>query len=112
MEKKIEILGKEVRLRYCAATENGFEQLRGKSIYRIDFESQEDLIALVIASLVAAYARTEEEAPITSDDILYECNPADIIKLVKVVMELRAEWYQVPKVIETEEQQGEDKPKN
>ena len=112
MEKKIEILGKEVRLRYCAATENGFEQLRGKSIYKIDFESQEDLLALVIASMVAAYARTDEESPITSDDILYECKPSDIILLVKAVMELRAEWYQVPKVIEQEEQTGEDKPKN
>ena len=27
-EKTVKILGKEVRLRYCAATENGFETIR------------------------------------------------------------------------------------
>lgn len=115
-EKTIQILGKDVRLRYCAATENGFEQLRKKSVYDIDFKSNEDLTALALAAIIAAYARKDEESPITSDELLYDARPADIIELVKTVIELRAAWYEVPAVVIEEEQpkanDEEDKPKN
>ena len=115
-EKTIHILGKDVRLRYCAATENGFEQLRKKSVYDIDFKSNEDLTALALAAIIAAYARKDEEPPITSDELLYDARPAEIIELVKTVIELRAAWYEVPDVVIEEEQpkanDEEDKPKN
>jgi hypothetical protein len=99
-ERTIHILDRDVRLRYCAATENGFEQLRKKSIYQIDFHSNEDLIALSLAAIIAAYARSEEEAPINSDDLLYDAAPQDIITLMTATVELRNEWYNVPKVVE------------
>ena len=99
-EKTITILGKEVRVRYCAAAENGFEQIRGKSIYDIDIHSQEDLVALSISSIVAAYARTKEDAPITADDLLYDAKPQDLVEIVKTVIELRNEWYGIPAVVE------------
>jgi hypothetical protein len=99
-ERTIHILDRDVRLRYCAATENGFEQLRKKSIYQIDFHSSEDLIALSLAAIIAAYARSEEEAPINSDDLLYDAAPQDIITLMTATVELRNEWYNVPKVVE------------
>lgn len=115
-EKTIHILGKDVRLRYCAATENGFEQLRKKSVYDIDFKSNEDLIALALAAIIAAYARKDEDPPITSDELLYDARPAEIIELVKTVIELRAAWYEVPAVVIEEEQpkadDEEDKQKN
>ena len=98
-EKTIQILGKDVRLRYCAATENGFEQLRKKSVYEIDFKSNEDLTALALSAIVAAYARKEEEPPITSEDLLYEAKPTEIVELIKTVIELRAAWYAVPKTV-------------
>ena len=99
-ERTIHILDRDVRLRYCAATENGFEQLRKKSIYQIDFHSNEDMIALSLAAIIAAYARSEEEAPINSDDLLYDAAPQDIITLMTATLELRNEWYNVPKVVE------------
>jgi hypothetical protein len=99
-ERTIHILDRDVRLRYCAATESGFEQLRKKSIYQIDFHSNEDLIALSLAAIIAAYARSEEEAPINSDDLLYDAAPQDIITLMTATVELRNEWYNVPKVVE------------
>ena len=99
-ERTIHILDRDVRLRYCAATENGFEQLRKKSIYQIDFHSNEDMIALSLAAIIAAYARSEEEAPINSDDLLYDAAPQDIITLMTATVELRNEWYNVPTVVE------------
>ncbi len=65
-EKTIQILGKDVRLRYCAATENGFEQLRKKSVSEIDFKSTElvELIKTVIELRAAWY---EIPAVVTPD---------------------------------------------
>lgn len=115
-EKTIQILGKDVRLRYCAATENGFEQLRKKSVYEIDFKSNEDLTALALSAIVAAYARKDEEPPITSEDLLYEAKPTELVELIKTVIELRASWYEIPAVVTPEPQQAEDdegkQPKN
>lgn len=99
-EKTITICGKEVKLRYCAATETGFEQLAGKSIGNIDFNSQEDLLRLSVAAIIASYQREGQEAPIESKDILFDAKPAEIIELFKAVFELRAAWYNVPLVLE------------
>ena len=89
-----------MKLRYCAATETGFEQLAGKSIGDIDFNSQEDLLRLSVAAIIAAYQRDGQEAPIESKDILFDAKPAEIIELFKAVFELRAAWYNVPLVLE------------
>jgi len=99
-EKSITICGKEVKLRYCAATETGFEQLASKSIGDIDFNSQEDLLRLSVAAIIAAYQRDGQEAPIESKDILFDAKPTEIIELFKAVFELRASWYNVPLVLE------------
>ena len=99
-EKSITICGKEVKLRYCAATETGFEQLAGKSIGDINFNSQEDLLRLSVASIIAAYQRDGQEAPIESQDILYDAKPKEIIELFKAVLKARAAWYDVPLVLE------------
>ena len=98
-EKTITMCGKEVRLRYCAATENGFELMSGKKIYEIDFQSQEDLTRLAIASIIAAYERDGQDAPIEAKEILYDATPAEIVELFKTTMELRAAWYEVPLVL-------------
>ena len=98
-EKTITICGKEVRLRYCAATENGFELMSGKKIYEIDFQSQEDLTRLAIASIIAAYERDGQDAPIEAKEILYDATPAEIVELFKTTMELRAAWYEVPLIL-------------
>ena len=101
-EKTISILGKDVRMKYCAATETDFEKRTGKSINDISFTTQGDLISLSISAIVAAYARNKEEPPISSDDLLYDAKPGDIVELVKTAIELRAEWYGMPKVVADE----------
>lgn len=113
-EKTITICGKEVKMRYCAATETGYEQMSGKSIGDIDFKKQEDLIRLSLAAILAAYLRDEAEAPVTSADILSDAKPKEIIKMITVLLELRAAWYDVPFVVkpEMEEQEGDKQEKN
>ena len=116
-EKTITICGKEVKLLYCTAAENGFEQLAQKSIGDIDFTRQEDLLMLSIASIIAAYQRNGEEPPIESKEILYEAKPAEIVELFKTVLEVRAKWYDVPLVLEEsikaeQTDQPDEQPKN
>lgn len=116
-EKTINICGKDVRLRYCAATETGFEQLAGKSIGNIDYQSQEDLMRLSVSAILAAYTRTKEDAPISSEDLMYEAKPAEIVELFKAVLEARAAWYDVPLVLEEsikseQADQSDEAPKN
>lgn len=117
-EKSILICGKEVKMRYCAATETGFEQLASKSIGDIDFQSQEDLLRLSVAAIISAYQRNEEDAPIEAKEILYDATPAEIVELFKTTLELRAAWYEVPLVLkeqiekEQADQKDEEKPKN
>lgn len=112
-EKTITICGHDVRLRYCAATETGYEMNAKKSIADIDFRSQEDLICLSIAAIVAAYESTDEQAPISSKDILYDATPKELIDMFTAVLELRASWYDIPLVIKPEmEESKEDNSPN
>ena len=116
-EKTITICGKEVRMRYCAATETGFEILSGKKIdvftstptvWDTDVKAtkfdppaatNEDYLTLATAAIVAAYARNEEEPPVKSEDILYDATPQEVSNLLTTVVMLRVEWYKVPDVV-------------
>ena len=116
-EKTIQICGKDVRMRYCAATETGYESLSGKSINVFnstptDFDTDgkptafdpptaatQDYLTLAVAAIVAAYARNEEEPPVKSEDILYDATPQEVSNLLTTVVMLRLEWYKVPDVV-------------
>lgn len=98
-EQTINVLGKDVRMRYCAATETGFEQITGKSINDLRFDSLNDLLSLAMAGIVAAYSRDKEDMPIDSNDLLYDAKPNDIVTIIKAVIDLRAEWYGLPAVV-------------
>ena len=112
-EKTITICGNEVKMRYCAATETGYERLAEKSINDIDFTKQEDLIRLSVAAILAAYLRDEAEPPVTSADILSDAKPNEIIEMFTVLLELRAAWYEVPAVVKPEmEEKVGDKDKD
>ena len=101
-EKTITICGKEVKMRYCAAAETGFEQMSGKSIGDIDFKKQEDLIRLSWAAIIAAYLREEAKAPVTITDILSDAKPNEIVDMFTTLVGIRKAWYEVPSVVEPE----------
>lgn len=132
-ERTINICGQEVRMRYCAATETGFEALSGKKIEIftptvLEYDehgkpvkieppkaSSDDYIKLAMSAIVSAYARNNEEPPITSDAIIYDANPQEVTLLLTTVIQMRAEWYQLPATIpatETDEPKGKKKRKN
>ena len=127
-EKTINIQGKDVRMRYCAATETGFTSISGKDasvfsarqLYNDKGEKEgiappeattEDYLTLALAAIVAAYARTRDTAPVTSDDILYDFTPTEVQLLIATVVELRLEWYRVPEGIkqDTADKKGGEK---
>lgn len=123
-EKTIQICGKEVAMRYCAATETGYEKISGKSsaIFVPEIKKDEegnikevksnatteDYIILAVAAIIAAYQRNHEDAPVTADDIIYEANPAEVTELLKTICELRNEWYNIPAVVNTDENMTDD----
>lgn len=125
-QKKIEICGCEVELFYCAATENGFERLSGKLIdvflpilakndegktvvAGMPPATNEDYMMLAIAGIAAADSFNERELVITSKDILYKATPAERTLLVDTIMELRNEWYEIPKIVnDTIDKEHED----
>lgn len=115
-------------MRYCAAAETGYESLSGKSIavfsptFGKDDEGNDiitepakattqDYLQLAVAAIVAAYGRTKEKAPITSNDILYDAEPTEVEELLTTVVMLRMEWYKVPEVVKPDIQPDERKGK-
>ena len=134
--KKITICGKEVELFYCAATENGYERISdGKTIgvfiptFKMDEEgnqvidklpeaTNEDYMLLAMAGIVAADTYYKREAVINSEDILYNATPTERRLLIDTIVELRNEWYEVPKIIneimrkENAKVKPDEQPKN
>jgi hypothetical protein len=134
--KKITICGKEVELFYCAATENGYERISdGKTIgvfiptFKMDEEgnhvidqlpaaTNEDYMLLAMAGIVAADTYYKREAVIKSEDILYDATPTERRLLIETIVELRNEWYEVPKIIaeitrkENAKAKADEQPKN
>ena len=129
-ERTIHICGKDIRMIYCAATENGYEELSGKSIFSFvptvtkndkgEDEVQpaaatsKDYMMLSIASIIAASEQQGVEVPITSKDILYEATAQEVSQMLLAIVELRNEWYKVPDVAKEDEKPADDgdKPKN
>lgn len=102
---------------YCAATENGYEYISHNSInifiptFGKDVDGNDiivepakatigDFLSLAMAAIVAYYAKKEKNAPIKDDYILYDATPQERNDLITAIVELRSQWYAVPKVVE------------
>ena len=131
----ITLCGKKVKIMYCAATETGYEIVADKSsqvflptILERDENGKitkaeppaatlDDYIKLALAGIVAAYESEDEnkKPPVTSKDILYHATSEEVTNLVATIGKLRKEWYNVPDVVASEQQQptnGGEQPKN
>lgn len=129
-EKTIQICGKDVQLRYCIASETGFEILSNKEstvflptptdkkdeegniIYDKPKATTEDYLRLSIASIIAAYERNGQEPPVSVDDILYDATPEEVTNLIAATIELRLKWYHISDVVKPETEKKEDDGKN
>lgn len=126
-EKTITINGQEVRMRYCAAAETGYERLaeksstifvpeikkddKGKVTDIIPRATTDDWIKLGMAAIIAAYGRDGENPPVTPAYLLYEATPEEVRELIKTVDALRNQWYGIPATIEKSEFEEEPKKK-
>ena len=116
-KKEITICGKQVEIFYCAATENGYERMTSKqiSVFLPTFKqdekgnqvidqlpeaTNEDYLCLALAGIVAADTYYDRDITITSKEILFEAKPAERNALVTAIIELRSEWYEIPKIVE------------
>jgi hypothetical protein len=128
-EKTITICGKQVKMRYCAATEIGYEKLSDKSsaIFVPEVIKDEngtitdvkqnatlsDFVQLAIAGIIAAYDSENDDAPVTSKQILNEAAGIEVSKMVTTIVELRNDWYSVPNVAANDYvEEQEEKEKN
>lgn len=116
-EKTIKICGKDVKMRYCAAAETGYEAMSGKSadvfcptIKEKDDNGKpvsfgppkaktEDYLKLGVAAITAAYVRIGEPSPVSDGDILFDADPREVLALITSVIELRGQWYAIPETI-------------
>ena len=110
-EATITLCGQEVKMRYCAATEIGYEELTDKSsaIFVPEVKKDKngkikdvkqnanlnDYIKLSIAGIIAAYP-DGEEPPVTAKQIINEATGEEITNMVTAIVKLRAEWYRIP----------------
>ena len=94
---------------YCAAAENGYEDMAGHPIYDMDIKSQKSWMMLAIACIIAAYAKNNEEPPIDMSNIIYEATPGEISNMITTAIELRKEWYEIPKVLADKKPKRKDK---
>ena len=132
--KTITICGKKIEVFYCSATENGYERMSGKLINvflptfkkdehgeavidKLPEATTEDYLYLAMAGIMAADTYHErEESTITSKEILYDATPTERKLIIDTIVELRSEWYEVPKIIkeitEKENAKAEEPAKN
>lgn len=108
--KTITIMGKEVGVAYCYATEIAFRKYTGKGVENFDPTNPEHAAYIILAAILAYYQYKGEEAPVTDKDIIYETSPKDIIDAMTAVFKLRGEWYELPEG--EPEDKEEEKPKN
>ena len=135
-EKTITICGQEVIMRYCAATETGYEALSGKptdifipQVLERDAEGKatkvqppqataDDYLKLAVAAMTSAYevgerytlayACRHEDVPINVEQIMYEAGPEEITSLITTIIDLRNMWYQVPSIVPKEDDVSEE----
>lgn len=115
-EKTINICGKYVRMRYCAATETGFERVTNKPIGIFTEQGKAmmlDYIYLAYAAIIAAYSKDNEEPTVSSEEIMYEATPQEISDMMKALIDIKKAWYHVPDVLTPEtDKVSEESPKN
>jgi hypothetical protein len=130
-EKTITLNGQEVKMMYCASTENLFEESANKSIAVclphpiLDEKGKEvlgedgkpilevdatigDWLALAYAGILSVYVRDGLPVPIEYKYLLYEATPTERNNMINSITELMKQWYKEPEVFA---ERRKDEPK-
>ncbi len=112
-KEKITINGKEVGVAYCYATEIAFTKYTGVSVDEFDTKNPEHHIYIILASIMAYNGAEGLDTTIRDTDLMYNARPAEIIEALRVIFELRNEWYKLPAGDNAgSTSEGEEKAKN
>ena len=117
-EKTITLNGQEVKMMYCASTENLFEESANKSIavclphpiLEID-ATIGDWLALAYAGILSVYVRDGLPVPIEYRYLLYEATPTERNNMINSITKLMKQWYQEPEVFAERRNDEHKEPK-
>lgn len=127
--QEITLCSRQVNIGYSYAAEIAYKDLTDENITEyikeaIDCVQQErdpdpkKTILAIIACMMAYYNSKGEDAPLKSEDIMNEAKPAEIGMAIFAIVNMRAEFYRVPKdepkdkVPEEKKGKGKGKAKN
>lgn len=96
---------------YCYATEIDFRKFAGENIDNMDAGNPEHITYMILSSVMSYYKGKGEECPLTSDTLIYETQPNELVEAAKTIIRLRKDWYELPKG-EPQENREEDDGKN
>jgi hypothetical protein len=106
--KEITLCSRQVNIGYSYAAEIAYKDLADENITdyikeAIDcIQQQRDpdpkkTILAIIACMMAYYNSRDEEAPLKSKDLMNEAKPAEVGMAIITIVNMRAEFYRVPK---------------
>ena len=119
--KTITIAGKEVTLAYCYATEIGYKLLSDEDITAYMADAMEALkesrmpdtrkTVYVVIAAINAYSEWKGEQPSISDrDLMYDATPMELGTALGTILQLRADFYNLPEGEPKDEQTDDKKP--
>lgn len=122
IKKEITLCGKAVTLAYCYATEIAYKKLSGDdmldyakhAIESIQSERDPDTerTLYAIIACMMAYYKNEEKFPVKDKDIMDEATPVEFVTAMLTILNMRSEFYNVPKGEEEKPNKGKGKGKN
>ena len=106
--KEITLCSRQINIGYCYASEIAYKDLTDENIIDYIKEAIECIqqerdpdpkrtIFAIIACMMAYYNSRGEEAPLKSEDIMNEAKPAEIGMAIFTIINMRSEFYHVPK---------------
>lgn len=109
MDKKINILGEEITIRFNMAVEIAYEEIAGKPFSLEELESQKNSVALYMAAIIT----NNLETSITFDRLITEARGEEITTLGAAVVDCMKDWMAIPSVVKPEQTtDSDDQPKN
>lgn len=113
MTKEITICGKKYPIEFNMTTVLAYEELVDSSFFGEKFAKYKNQAALVLSAVYTA----DEKTDIEINDLMKLESLNDVQKAFVAVMELCADFFKIPKVLEKEEQEEAEKagggdPKN
>lgn len=95
MEKKINILGEDIVLRFNMAVQLSYEEVTGEAFIVQNITTRKAQAALYIAAIIT----NNPETGITLERLMKEAKSPDFQALDMAMGELISDWYNLPKAV-------------